>query len=399
MSVRKLALANLRANLGRTAGMAVLVAALAFVALGGLLVTSSLSSGLSSLEARLGADIIVAPDTAKSHNDLEEVLVEGVPGQFYMDASYVDKIAEREGVEIASPQYYLATMKAGCCSMPVQVIGFDPATDFTVQPWIARSYGGDLGLNQVVVGCNISGAVGAQIQLYGVTCEIVSKLDETGTKLDNAVFATGDTVRNLINAAVERGFPPDSHEDPTTRISTVQVKVADGYNVESVADDINLHVRGVTAVQTRAMTSGVADGVAGMAGIVHVLMAVLCIVALVVLVAAFTVAGRHRAREFAILRVVGASRKMLLRVVLTESLVLSMAGALVGVLLAVAVVGVFNGTIEQALGLPFLMPDAGSIALYAIGVFAVAAIAGALASAVSARRLSRVDAGQTLREE
>ena len=399
MGLRSLAFANLKANAARTVGLAVLVAVLAFTALGGIIVTSSLSSGLASLEARLGADIIVAPDTSRSHNDLDEILVEGVPGQFYMDARYVDLVAQREGVEAASPQYFLATVKAGCCSMPVQIIGFDPATDSTVQPWIARTYGGALGFGQVVVGCNISGSVGSEIQLYGVTCEIVSKLEETGTKLDNAVFATSETVGALIDAAIERGFPPDSHEDPSTMISTVQVKVKNGYSVESVTDDINLHVRGVTAVQTKAMTSGVADSVAGMAGVIGTLMAVLCAVAVIVLVAAFWVAGRHRTREFAVLRVAGASRSMLMRLVTMESLVLSAAGALVGVVLALVVAYLFNGAIEQALGLPFLMPAVGSMCLNAVAVLVVATLAGSIASAFSARRLARVDVGQTLREE
>jgi len=316
-----------------------------------------------------------------------------------MDASVLDKVAGIDGVEIASPQYYLATMKAGCCSMPVQIIGFDPATDFTVQPWIARTYGGDLSLDQVVVGCNITGAPGATIKLYGVECGIVSKLEETGTKLDNAVFATNETVQHLINEAVERGFPPDSHADPTTRISTVQVKVADGYDPEVVAGEINLHVRGVYAVATRAMTSSVAESVSGIAGVIGVLMGVIWVLAAAVLVVAFSIAGKHRAKEFAVLRVIGASRKDLSGVVVKEAALISALGAVIGIVAALVVVLAFNGALETALGVPFLTPDIGTMALFAVGAFVVAMVAGPAASAVSASRLSKVDAGQVLREE
>ena len=399
MDLKKLPLNNLARNAGRTAGLAALVALLAFVVFGGSLVMSSLRSGIASLEARLGADVIVAPATAKSQQDLSQILVEGVPGQFYMDASVLDEVAAREGVEVASPQYYLSTMKAGCCSMPVQVIGFDPESDFSVQPWIARTYGGDLGVDQVVVGCNITGAPGATIKLYGVECGIVSKLEETGTKLDNAVFGTNETVRHLINEAVSRGFPPDSHEDPTTRISTVQVKVAGGYDAEDVAGDINLHVRGVHAVATRAMTSSVADSVSGIARVIGVLMAIVWVLAAAVLVIAFSVAGRHRAREFAVLRVVGASRKALSGLVVKEAAIISIFGAAVGIAVALVVVLAFNGALEDALGVPFLTPDASTIALFAVCAFAVTMVAGCAASALSASRLSKVDAGQVLREE
>ena len=399
MSLSSLAFANLRRNAARTVALAVLVAALAFAALAGTLVTASLRSGLESLEARLGADVIVAPQTAKSQVDLESIMIDGVPGAFYMDASYLDKVASLEGVEKASPQYFLATVKAGCCSMPVQVIGFDPQTDFTVKPWIARTYGGDLGRDQVVVGCNISGAVGATIQLYGVECQIVSKLDETGTQLDNAVFATGETVAGLIDAAIEKGFPPDSHEDPASMISTVQVKVAPGYSAEDVANEVNLHVRGAVAVQTKAMTSSVSDGVAGLSGVIAMLAAALCAVALAVLVIVFTVTGSRRSREFAILRVAGASQRMLSRLVIVESLATSLVGAVAGIALALVALFSFNGAIEQALGLPFLMPAPAAVLVAAAAVLVAALIAGALASALSARRLAHVDAGQTLREE
>ena len=399
MSIGKLALANLKCHMGRTVGLTVLVALLAFVALAGSLVMSSLQSGLDSLEARLGADIIVAPKTAKSQVDLEEVLVEGVPGSFYMDASVVDGIAALDGVEKVSPQYYLATVKAGCCSMPVQVIGFDPETDFTVQPWIARTYGGNLERDAVVVGCNITGAPGSTIRLYGIDCTIVAKLEETGTSLDTAVFATNETLCDLIDGSSARGLAVLEERNPEEVISTVQVKLADGYKVDDVADDINLHVRNVWATPTRSMTSGVADGVAGTSRVIGALVAVIWVLAIVVLVVAFSVTGKQRSREFAVLRVAGASRSLLSRLVLTEAFVISLVGALVGVAAALVAVIAFNGAIEGALGLPFLLPAVSSMVLFGALAFIVALVSGPAASAASARRLSRVDVGQVLREE
>ena len=399
MDLKKLPLQNLVRHSGRTIGLAAIVALLTCAVYGGALVVSSLQSGLNSLEARLGADIVVAPATARSQYDLNEVLVEGIPRSFYMDKSYVAKVAEREGVEIATPQYFLATMKAGCCAMPVQIIGFDPDTDFTVKPWIARTYGGELGMLDIIAGCNISGGVGDQIQFYGETCTIVAKLAETGTSMDNAVYGSGDTVKHLVEAAVDLGFSPLAHEDPQQVVSTIMVKVADGHSVEEVLGDIKLHVRGVSAVATRTMTSDVADSVAGMSGVIQVVFGVIGVLAVVVLVVAFLVVGRHRTREFAVLRVLGASKRMLSGIVVKEAAIISAAGAVVGVAIALVVVLSFNGALESALGLPFLLPDAAIIALLALGAFILAMVAGCGASFASATRLSKVDPGQTLREE
>jgi len=399
MDLKKLPYRNLAMHAGRTFGLAAIVALLTCAVYGGALVVSSLQNGLESLEARLGADIIVAPATARSQYDLDDVLLEGVPRSFYMDKSYVAKIAEREGVEIATPQYFLATMKAGCCAMPVQIVGFDPATDFTVKPWIARTYGGDLCLLDVIAGCNISGGVGDTIRFYGEDCTIVAKLAETGTSMDNAVYGTGDTVKHLVESAIDLGFSPLAHEDPQQVVSTVMVKVADGHDVDDVLGDIKLHVRGVSAVATRTMTSDVADSVAGMTSVIRVVFAVIAVVALGVLVVAFTVVGRHRTREFAVLRVIGASRRALSGVVVKEAAVISAGGAAVGILAALLVVVFFNGALENALGLPFLLPDVGAMAVAAVLTFALALVAGCGASLASANRLSRIDPGQTLREE
>ena len=69
-----------------------------------------------------------------------------------MDASALDKALEVEGVEKAAPQVFLASLKADCCSVKIQVIGIDPELDFTVQPWIARSLSRELGILDVAVG-------------------------------------------------------------------------------------------------------------------------------------------------------------------------------------------------------------------------------------------------------
>ncbi len=400
MDLKKLPLANLKRHMGRTTGLAAIVALLAFALYGGSLLVTSLQNGLESLEARLGADIVVAPYSAKTQYDLlNDVLLEGTPSSFYMDADTVEQVAAIDGVEIASGQYYLATMKASCCSTPVQIIGFDPETDFTVKPWISRTYGGDMELMDVVVGCNVSGSIGDNIMFYKKNCRIVAKLDETGTSMDNAVYATNETVQALIQAATDMGYDPASHQDPEEVVSIVNVKVADGYNVDDVLGAIKLYVSGVSAAETRTMTSDIADSVGAVASVIATVFGVVWVLLAAVLVVAFMVVARQRTREFAILRVIGTSRKGLRRIVLKESVVIGSLGAVVGIVVALALEVGFNTALESALGLPFLLPDVSTIALYALLAFVVTVVAGCAASYLSAMKLSKVDPGRTLREE
>ena len=256
-----------------------------------------------------------------------------------------------------------------------------------------------MGVCDVMVGSNITGAPGSTIKLYGVECSIVSKLEETGTSLDNAVFATNDTLRELMAGSTRQGLSVLTDRNPDEVVSTIQVKVQDGYSVQDVADEINLHVRGAWAEPTRAMTAGVSDGVAGTSKLVGVLMVVMWLLAVALLVAAFTVLGRGRVREFAVLRTVGASRSALARVVFVESAVVSAIGAVVGVVVAAALMFAFNSAIESLLGLPFLMPSASMLVGLAVAVLVITILVGSAASAASATKLSKVDVGQILREE
>ena len=68
MNMKKfsLSLKNLVRKPGRTLTLAFLTAFLALAVFGGSVVVLSLRSGLNSLEARLGADIILVPSEAQS---------------------------------------------------------------------------------------------------------------------------------------------------------------------------------------------------------------------------------------------------------------------------------------------------------------------------------------------
>ncbi|MBQ4248721.1 MAG: FtsX-like permease family protein, partial [Clostridia bacterium] len=118
----------------------------------------------------------------------------------------------------------------------------------------------------------------------------------------------------------------------------------------------------------------------------------------VIMIIVFSGLVNERKKEFAVLRVVGMSRKMLSRLILTESLILSVIGGVIGIALGAAVVFPFSAAIEARIGLPFLTPGAGTVILLAVLSLVAALVAGPAASAYSAYKLSRVDTGVILRE-
>ena len=399
MNMRQLPVQNLLRRPGRTLALAAMTALLALSVFGGSLVVLSLRRGLNSLESRLGADIIVVPSSAQSKVSFQNMLLQGTTGAFYMDAENLARVREVDGVEIAAPQVFLASLKADCCSVKIQVIGFDPETDFSVRPWIEQSYQRKLGELDVVVGCKVEANVGETIQLYEQRCKVVGKLAPTGTGLDTAVYCGMDTMKLLLKAAEDRGVSHKVTSDPDDDvISAIYVKVRDGYDIGQVNSKIQGHTRKCTAVRTKSMLTDVSDSLAGISSTVTVLIAAIWALALVILLIAFAMIAGERKREFAVLRLLGTSRSMLGGLILKESALCSLAGGVLGVALASLIVFPFTTLIETKLGLPYLRPGISSVLLLGLASVLATVTIGAAASTRASFRLSRVDPGTVLRE-
>lgn len=397
MGTSRLPIKNLLRKPGRTAALILLTAILAVSVFGGSVVVGSLRSGLKSLEARLGADIIVMPSEAESKVSFKNLLLQGTTGAFYMDASALDEVREAQGVEIAAPQTFLASLKADCCAIKVQIIGIDPAVDFTVKPWIDESLSRELGDMEVAVGCKVTADVGETLKLYEQYTHVVAKLAETGTGLDTAVYCNMDTMKTLLAAAEAKGVSHRIKSDSDV-ISAVYVKVKDGYDVAKVNNWLNGHIRKVTAVRARSMFTDVSDSLSGIARAAWALIGAVWALALVILLVAFAMMIHERRREFAVLRLLGVSRRGLSGEILMETALCGLVGALLGV--GIAALGVFPFTtlIETKLGLPYLAPSAGTLSKLAIGTILATLMVGLLAGTWAAARLSRTDPGTTLRE-
>ena len=395
---KTVSLKNLKRRPGRTAALVLLTAFLSMSVFGGSVLVAGLRNGLASYEARLGADIVAVPYEARTKGSFESILLQGIPGMFYMDEQYYRKITQIDGVAQAAPQFYLASTSAGCCSAAVQIIGFDPEKDFTVQPWIREAYAAELRDGDVIVGSELTVPKDGTLTFYDTPCRVAAKLGKTGTGLDTAVYANMETVKAMMKNAEALGFRYLADTDPDHAVSSVLVRVAEGYDPGAVAGDINVHVRHVEASAAAGMVSSIAGGLARVSGAVGALAVLVWVLAAAILAVAFAMSAHERKKEFAVLRVLGASQGMVSRLLLTESALAGVLGAVVGLAAAALAVFPFGSAISKALELPYLMPGALHIAALAAGALLLAVLTGSLAAAASARRVSRVDAGLLLRE-
>ena len=397
-SINSLPIKNLVRKPARSLALIFISAFLALSAFGGTVMVMSLSNGINSLSARLGADIIVTPYAATSQVSYDSVIIQGKPGQFYMDSKYYEEIkTEIEGIDKITAQFYLASAKASCCSSRLQIIGFDPATDFSIQPWVEKSYSDKLGLYDAVVGSDVTPNTDMTVEIYGKTLHVQAVLDKTGTELDSALYVDIDTMKELIRAHNEKNPNQEKTIDPDNVVSSVLIKVADGYDIDEVAGDINLHVRQVKAIRTQNMISGVSESLSGVSAAVSVLMVVVWILSAVILSIVFTMNINERKKEFAVLRVLGASRVKLAGLVFREAALYGFLGSLLGAGLTVLITALFTPAIENMIGLPFLLPPVPVMLIAGALTVVLTVAAGAVTAASSAVKISKIDTGLILR--
>lgn len=402
LTLKSLPWRNLKGYAGRTAALLLFSALMAIAVFGGTMMISGVRNGLNTVQSRLGADIMVTPESAKNEFDAQTVLLKAEPGYFYMDASVVEEIRQIEGVEIASPQLFLASAKAGCCSTRVQMIAFDPATDFTIQPWLRDTHvSEEMGLMDVVIGSTVdwtSAAYENVIRFYDMECHVVGQFSPTGSTLDSAVYMNFDTCKALIQACRNKGMFKYENLDADAVVSAVMIRVKSGFTIEAVASSIRDRVPGVSVATATNMVSGIADSLGRISGTVFMIIIVFWAIGMMMTVLIFTLMMNERKREFASLRAMGASRGILSGIVVKESLLVNLLGGLTGIALTSVILFSFSGLIGQSLGAGFLLPPMGKTILLAAAALLSVLLAASLSAAVTVRKVNKMDASLVLKE-
>ena len=106
---------------------------------------------------------------------------------------------QADGIAQATEQTYISSLAAACCAEKLQIIGYDPDTDFVIEPWVASQFEGPLEDGQMIAGANVNVSTDGTIELYGRSWPVVAQLANTGTSLDNSVFINQNTVPDMVD--------------------------------------------------------------------------------------------------------------------------------------------------------------------------------------------------------
>lgn len=397
MNIPYVALKNLKRKPLRTWLLSSIVAVVSCTLFSATLFLLSAGNALRTGADRLGADILAVPEDAETR--ARTALLSGEPTHFVMERAVLDRVRGIEGVKDATPQLFIKPAPFTCCyNVDVFLIGFDPATDFTVRPWLERTLNRDLGADEIITGSEIPVMVDDAIPFFGTVFTVAGTMEPTGMDFfDRAVFMSLDAAYRM--AENSRAKAQQTITVPRDRISAVLVRAEGNTPAERVAIRIEHGVRGVKALVADTVISAVRKQLSGLGRAVVVMGVILWLMVLLIMAFAFSLIVSERRREIGLLRAMGAARGHIASIILGEASLLSTAGGIAGVLLGFGVIASFKDLLLLHLGLPYLLPSPGMLTLLTLAAFVVSLLTGLLSALLPSLTVLKTDPYETIRRE
>ena len=181
-------------------------------------------------------------------------------------------------------------------------------------------------------------------------------------------------------------------------VSAILVKSDSSVSPSLLAQTIRRENEGVDVLVSQGIFSNLAATISGLVSYIHLFSAALWVLAVVILAAVFSGSIHERKKEFALLRILGATRRKLVAIVLGESSLAGLAGGAAGIVLASLAVFPFSTLISERLELPYLDAPLFQIIPLVLGSLLLSVLVGPLASLYSALRISGAETYFTMRE-
>lgn len=395
MSVFKLSLRNLMHRRVRTTFLVAFVLILSASLMASNVLTESMEKCINRTVDRIGADVIVAPEEFSS--ELSNSLFSGERCSFYFSKEYVDDVAKIDGIKDISPQMYIASLDASCCSVPVQMVAFEPETDFIVQPWLEELGVEKLKDGQIVVGSKLEFNTGDTASFFGLDFEVAGKLEQTGTSYDNCAFMNFETAYTMFES--EQMKYVSNISDPENVVSLLMIRTDEQTKPEDIATVVNYRMD--TPLQAFTSTA-IFDEVTGtlnqMRSYSAILITLLFLMAVLALVCIFNITVNERRREFGILLSVGTQKKNIFKMLLLEAGMIGLVGGVLGIILSGGGIMLFGELIIEKMSIPYLISDIGEYVQLALRCMAVSVVTSMLSTLYASVKVTRMEPFQLIQE-
>jgi len=323
---------------------------------GALAFQTAIGRSLEQSLLRLGADALVLPVNVVAN--LTPAILTAEPSSMTLLPETVARIAALPVVERAAGQRTLQLPDAGG-HLPIDVVVFDVATDFTVLPWIVESLDRPLACGDVIVGGRRPERAGERLSMQGVDLVVYGRLGLTGAgPFERSMFVTGDTADRLADAGIVDAAGARVPRQANATPSGLLVRLAAGRG----PDDLRFALATIPDVGVSTGNGSQIDVRQAVAALARSSLAMLlvCLLAPAVLVGvAYTGMLAERRRELGLMLSIGLRRLDIVMVVAVEAALAALAGGLVGIVFAAALLATFIRTVGFFLArreIPFVAP-------------------------------------------
>jgi len=392
-------------NLGRRKARSFLLVAAVAVASGvvftGATLMRSIDRSMAVGFTRLGADLMVVPEGALTNITAALLVVE--PTDLVLDRDAFAK-ARLAGIARAAPQKIVRVEHSGVGSHheSADLIGFDPALDFTIRPWLVEKLNRGMRPGDVILGAGRAAPLGSELLIFGKPHLVYGRLGRAGVGThERGVFMSFDTLEALAPSVHGHGGGPPPVLQKGN-VSGFLVELAPGATPLQARFAILSTLKGVKVVAGDSTLSGIRQGLEALLdGILALMVLMFASTALMVCVL-FSAIVAERRGELGLLKAIGARRGQIVGMMVTEAVLATGFGGALGVVLGVLVMRLYERSLVhylEKLGVPFLWLDLPRMAAAAVGAVVLACLIGALGALYPAWRASRRDPYDLVRGE
>lgn len=344
-----------------SSALAVLFALIAFMLTGAILLGRDVEKAATTGAERLGADLMVIP--AGSEIPQGNPLIGGLPIQRSLPAGIESSVAAIQGVSQSAPQYFLTSARDSCCDAgDLLLVGFDPARDLTVRPWLKGKYHTDLEEEGLLAGGGVLKWRGAQLRLYNRFFRVAATLDRSGVGyFDNAVFIPLAGLAAMERSSGSRGTA--QLKVPWERPSMLLLKLSPGVELKQIAALLEQKFPEVQVVSMPRSIQDKRDKINAFAASLTPLALFSWLLAVMAGGAVQFLFWKERKPALGLLQAWGWGSGQLLVFFGLEALILSLAGMLAGSMIALLILSSFSSVLASVTVLPMLTWHASSLSL------------------------------------
>jgi len=391
-----ISLRNIRRRVFRTIAIIGGTATIISAIFGGTILSKSIEESLEVGAQRLGADMIVVPkgEEVRTRN----VLISGEPVSFYMDGSIAERIASIEGIKRLTTQIYVRPLRHQvCCEVQnILIIGYDPATDFTVAPWIQYKLNRDQSTYDMIVGDRVLFYPGQTVSFYGKDYTISGTLDRTGLGFfDYSAFITKEAVYEMIDISKRKAKEPLNLKRGD--VSSILINLETFADLDEVINSIKRLAPETTPIIVREATMKVKRQIMGTLNTSGGMVALLWVMVVFMSSALYSMSVNERKREIGLLRAMGADRGYIFRMVMYESLITSITGGIFGIMTGGSAILLFKNAILTYLNIRYIWIQPRGVLYLILMSIIIATITGIISALYPAIKSSRLEPYNAIR--